>query len=142
MAEIRHLLEINAPSSVVYRALTEQAGLQAWWTPETIATPKVGSVAEFKFGSRYHNKMRVTRLQRDVAVEWECLDGDDEWIGTRFSFRLEERDGCTIVRFTHGNWRDSTDFLASCNYHWGYYMRSLKLFCETGEGTPFENTSP
>jgi hypothetical protein len=36
------------------------------------------------------------------------------------------------------NWREPTDFFASCNYHWGYYLRSLKLLLETGEGTPFK----
>jgi hypothetical protein len=82
--------------------------------------------------------MKVTRLEPDRAVEWQCLDGDDEWIGTTFWFHLEEKDGRTTLRFTHGRWRESTDFLASCNYQWGSYMRSLKRYCETGEGSPFQ----
>jgi len=138
MPEIRHLLHITASASVVYRALTEQSGLQAWWTGETIASPQVGSIAEFSFGERYHNKMRITRLDQDRRVEWQCLDGDREWVGTTFLFDLDASEGRTTVRFTHGNWRESTDFLASCNYHWGYYLRSLKTYCETGLGTPFQ----
>ena len=58
-------------------------------------------------------------------------------IGTTFSFDLEEKDGNTILRFTHGDWKEETDFFASCNYHWGYYMRSLAYYCEKGKGTPF-----
>ena len=23
------------------------------------------------------------------------------------------------------------------NFNWGYYLQSLKLYCETGMGTPF-----
>jgi len=138
MPEIRHLVHINAPVSVVYRAITEQSGLQAWWTAGTIASPQVGSIAEFRFGERYHNKMRVTGLDQDRRVEWQCFHGDPEWIDTTFLFDLDASEGHTILRFTHGNWRESTDFLASCNYHWGYYLHSLKAYCETGVGTPFQ----
>ncbi len=138
MPEIRHRVRIHAARSVVYRAITEQAGLCAWWTPGTIARPEVGSTAEFKFGTRYHNRMEVVRLDPETAVEWECLGGDEEWIGTSFVFDLEGSDDDTLLRFTHGNWRESTDFFASCNYQWGYYLHSLKLYCETGAGTPFQ----
>jgi hypothetical protein len=41
------------------------------------------------------------------------------------------------LRFTHGAWREMTDFFAACNYNWGFYMRSLKAYCETGKGQPF-----
>jgi uncharacterized protein YndB with AHSA1/START domain len=42
----------------------------------------------------------------------------------------------TRPRFTHGGWRAETDFLASCDYHWGHHMRSLKQYCEVGRGEP------
>ena len=32
------------------------------------------------------------------------------------------------------------DGLATCNYHWGFYMRSLKSYCETGKGQPFSQS--
>jgi uncharacterized protein YndB with AHSA1/START domain len=138
MAEIRHMLLIDAPVDVVYRAITEQEGLSAWWTRQTAAEPVVGSIAEFKFGDRYHNKMRIVTLEPRRCVEWECLDGDPEWIGTRLVFDLEKHGDQTLLRFGHTQWREMTDFFASCNYNWGFYMRSLKLYCEQGEGEPFE----
>ena len=137
MAEIKHLVVIDAPVDTVYRAVTEQNGLAGWWTKQTVAEPRVGSIAEFRFGDRYHNKMRVVRLEENERVEWECLVGEDEWVGTTFVFLLEVNGGQTTLRFSHGNWRAMTDFFASCNYHWGFYMHSLKLYCETGEGEPF-----
>ena len=136
MADIRHLVTIDAPVGAVYLALTRQEGLAGWWTTDTVAKPEIGSTAEFRFGERHHNIMRVDGLDLDSRVSWTCLVGDTEWVGTTLEFRLEHRDGATIVRFCHGNWREKTDFFASCNYHWGFYMRSLKLFCETGTGTP------
>jgi uncharacterized protein YndB with AHSA1/START domain len=137
MADIKHLLHLNAPSSKVYQAITEEAGLKSWWTDDTIATPNEGAIIEFNFGDRYHDEMKVVKLEPNQRVEWLCLVGEPEWIDTTFIFDLATNGDKTILRFTHGNWRESTDFFASCNFHWAYYLRSLKLLCETGEGTPF-----
>jgi uncharacterized protein YndB with AHSA1/START domain len=137
MTEIRQYLTIRAPVEKIYRALTEQEGLAGWWTEDTIAKPEVNAIIEFKFGDVYHNKMRITRLEPDRRVEWECIEGDEQWIGTTFSFDLEPENDQVILRFTHGNWEKPTDFFASCNYHWGIYLRSLKHLCETGKGEPY-----
>ena len=138
MVGIRHMLLIDAPVQKVYKALTEQEGLSGWWTTDTVVEPLVGSTAEFKFGDRYRNKMRIRTLETDKTVEWDCLEGDDEWVGTRIRFVLEKQGDQTLLRFFHTDWREMTDFFAVCNYHWGFYMRSLKSFCETGRGEPFE----
>jgi len=140
MPEIRHYLTIQAPVDKVFRAISTQDGLRGWWTDGATAEPKEGTHAEFRFGDRYHNKMLVRRLDSPKRVEWECLMGDEEWMGTTFVFELEPHAEGTAVRFEHGKWRKMTDFFASCNYNWGYYMRSLKLFCETGQGTPFDSS--
>jgi uncharacterized protein YndB with AHSA1/START domain len=140
MFEIKHLLTIDAPIALVYAALTEQEGLAAWWTTETIATPTVGSIASFRFGDRYHDRMRIEALEPNERVEWVCLEGDPEWVATTFTFDLEDREGSTVLRFTHGGWREVTDFFANCNFHWGSYMRSLKAYCETGKGQPFRES--
>ena len=137
MHEIKHLVTIDAPVPVVYMALTEQEGLAGWWTSDTVAKPVVGAIAGFRFGDRYHNTMRIEVLEQDSRVEWTCLDGDPEWVDTTFVFDLESHQGSTVLRFSHSNWREMTDFFAACNYNWGFYMRSLKAYCETGKGTPF-----
>ena len=138
MPNIRHMLAIAAPLETVFKAITEREGLASWWTPETIASPGVGGILEFKFADKYHNKMRVTEFSADRCVEWECLEGDRQWIGTRFRFELEEKDGKTWLHFGQLGWKEESDFFAHCNYWWGYYMHSLKQYCETGAGTPFK----
>ncbi len=137
MAAIKHYLIIDAPPQRVYQAVTEQTGLAAWWTQETVAQPELGAILEFTFGNRYHDKMEVLLLEPGRQVKWRCIEGDAEWVGTELIFDLAEEKGGTVLRFTHGGWVSETDFFANCNYHWGYYMRSLKLYCETGRGTPF-----
>jgi len=138
MAEIRHMLLIDAPADAVYRALTEQEELAGWWTVQALAEPKVDTIADFKFGDRYHTAMRVAMLEPHAKVEWECVAGDEEWIGTRVRFDLEAEGDQTLMRFFHSGWREATDFFASCNYNWGYYLSSLKSYCENGKGTPFQ----
>ena len=137
MPSIKHYLLINAQPEKVYSAITKTGGLKGWWTVEAKTDEKVGGTAEFIFGDRYFNKMKITNLEPDKKLEWECLEGDKEWIGTTFLFDLEEKDESTILRFSHNNWKEDTDFFASCNYNWGYYLKSLKQYCETGKGTPF-----
>jgi uncharacterized protein YndB with AHSA1/START domain len=140
MPEIKHLLHINATADKIYQAITKEEGLKNWWTDQTTATAKEEAVIEFRFGDRYHDKMKVVNLESNKRVEWLCIHGESEWIDTTFVFDLESNGNQTILRFTHGNWRESTDFFASCNYHWGYYLRSLKLLLETGKGTPFQES--
>ena len=138
MADIRHYLRIDASRSAVYRAPTEQEGLRAWWTAQATAKAEPGSIAEFKFGDRYRNEMRIVRLEPDSRVEWECLERDAGWVGTRFIFEIEPQGDQSAQRFCHCDWREATGFFASCNYQWAYYLRSLKTLCETGSGTPLQ----
>jgi uncharacterized protein YndB with AHSA1/START domain len=137
MVAIKQYLLIKSPTGKVYQALTTRDGISNWWTEQTEIGKKVGDMNVFDFGSRYHNEMKITDLQPNKRAEWECIEGDKEWIGTTFIFDLEEKEGDTILRFTHGNWKEETDFFASCNYNWGYYMKSLAKYCEEGKGTPF-----
>lgn len=139
MPSIKHYLVIKSSPEKIYRSLTTKEGVTNWWTAQTEIGNKVGDINTFDFGERYHNKMTILDLQPGKSVEWECFEGDEEWIATKLLFQIEEKDGETILRFTHRDWKEETDFFSSCNYHWGYYMRSLKLFCETGKGTPFQN---
>src|SRR5579862_6433045 len=136
MADIKHYVVIKTLAEKVYRAITEQDGLAGWWTRETIAKAELGFINEFKFGKQYHNKMKVTKLEKNKFVAWECVGGDKEWIGTQLTFELNEKDGKTELMFTQADWASQTLFYANCNYHWGGYMKSLKDYAETGTGKP------
>ncbi len=138
MANIRHHLTIKAPIKKVYEALTLEQGLKGWWTNDTSAKPETGHINHFKFGSEYFNKMKVTELTLPTKVTWECIDGDKEWIGTKLTFELENREGEVLLKFSHLNWAEESDFFGFCNHHWGRYLDSLKSLCETGTGQPYK----
>ena len=136
MIYIKHNVIIRSNPSVVFQAISTKNGIKGWWTIDNQIDPKIGGYAEFIFGNRYHNKMEITEFIKSKKMTWHCLEGDPEWIGTDISFDLEEKDGYTLVRFTHV-WREMTEFYAHCNFQWGKYLVSLKNYCETGNGSPF-----
>ncbi len=138
MYEIFHKLKIRADVSTVYGAITDEKGIAEWWTNTCNAKPVENSIAEFNFGDRYHNKMRITKLEANQRVEWLVVEDHEEWIDTRISFELEKEGEHTILRFKHGDWGEITDFYAHCNYNWAWYLNSLRLYCETGKGKPYQ----
>jgi uncharacterized protein YndB with AHSA1/START domain len=135
MADILHRLAIKTTPEKVYEAVSTQDGIKSWWCKNTIAKPEPGFMNIFTFGE-FRNEMKVSELSPNKKVAWECINSIEEWIGTNISFELEEKNGKTVLRFTHGGWKAATDMFASCNYDWAVFLKSLKSFCETGKGEP------
>lgn len=136
MADILHLLNIKTNSEKVFDAITTREGLSNWWTTATEARPELGSIVTFRFRPSYYNEMKIVNLEKNEKVEWECIKGDPQWIGTKLIFNIESQNNATILRFFHTGWKEATDFFAACNYHWGLYLKSLKTYLETGKGNP------
>jgi len=139
MAKIFQFFMIKAPVATVYKNLTEQAGLAAWWTDKTEAKPEVGAILKFHFGPDYHKEIKVIALEPNKKVEWECLVGDPEWMDTKITFDLEEKDGKTHVHFTHDGWKDYSHLFARCSFDWSGFMRSLRDLSEGKPGQPYKN---
>ncbi len=47
------------------------------------------------------------------------MESGQEWAGTRILFELEGRAEKTLLRFTHADWLEETDYFWSCNTTWG-----------------------
>ncbi|HJT73135.1 MAG TPA: SRPBCC domain-containing protein [Chitinophaga sp.] len=137
MPDIRHKLLIEVPVEKVYDAITTQEGLAGWWTPDTKAEAKQGSIARFQFGSTDFLEMEVDELVPNKWVKWRCTGGAEEWIGSTISFELLPHDKGTILFFHHDGWKDYTTEFATCSYHWALFLRSMKFLCETGKGFPY-----
>lgn len=137
MKSIDHRLFIDASPETVYNALTQQEGLAGWWTPETKATPEVDSIARFAFGPKYFKEMRITKLEPQSKVEWVCVKGYEDWIGTTIKFELEAEGKGTELTLHHEGWKKYTDGVGACSYDWAMFLRSMRLLCETGKGRPY-----
>jgi len=137
MAEINHRVGIAGPAGDIYRALTTDEGLSRWWTTDTSGAGEAGTIIEFRFAGGGPD-FEVVELIPDTLVRWQHSGNvPPAWIGTGITFRLEEGDQQTYVRFVHANWKESSDFMAHCSTKWAVFLLSLKDAIETGAGRPF-----
>jgi uncharacterized protein YndB with AHSA1/START domain len=138
MKQIIHTVAIHAAPATVYQALTTAAGLRQWWSTKVEADERDGGVIRLTFAGDFHPQMRQRRLARDRRVEWVCVTGHENWRDNTFTFALEERDGETLLMFAQDYARELSDEVyGTYNFNWGYYLNSLKQFCEKGVGAPF-----
>jgi uncharacterized protein YndB with AHSA1/START domain len=137
MKEIYHCFWINAHSGKVYRALTSRPGLSGWWTKSSDVDGTAGSTSTFRFSSGAFNKMLITNLEEN-KVEWRCVDGHDEWKGTHITFELRSDGDRTKVCFSHFGFREQSEYVGECSFHWAKYFVSLQKYCEKGHGMPDE----
>jgi uncharacterized protein YndB with AHSA1/START domain len=129
MADILHMVTIKARPENGHAALTEQAGLAGLWTKSVSAEPRVGSVAQFRFGGRGGSDSEIVRLEPNRLVHWVCqahLSGG-EWVGTEVFFDLSTEKDATVVRFSHRRWLEATDFLRYCSMKSVYLGQSEEL---------------
>lgn len=141
MAEIIHRVGIKAGPEKVYWALSTIEELAAWWTADTSGVADVGKTISFQF--RYPNgktiggfDMEVLKQEPFKKVQWKCVKGPEEWIGTDITFDLKHENEFTIVLFGHRNWKESSEFTAHCSTKWAVFLMSLKELIETGKGRP------
>lgn len=158
MASIYNALLIDSSKETVYAAITDQSGLSSWWTPDASTSGQINSIARFSFGPYYYKEMEIKELNPFVSIVWRCTAGADEWIGTEITFELspynrqtflnlhpeiagqmeqQASDKGTFLLLKHEGWDTYSPMFAECSYTWGQFLRSLKLFCETGKGRPW-----
>jgi hypothetical protein len=79
-------------------------------------------------------------LVENETVQWKHSGSmPEEWMGSEILFQLQVQNDQTIVRFSHYNWKETTDFMAHCSTKWAVFLLSLKDALETGNGKPFPN---
>ena len=134
--DIIHGLEIETTPEKLFEALSTDDGIAAWWT-KAKTHGKVGAINEFAFG-RGAVTFRVETLEPGKTVCWSAEQVPPDWNGTRIFFELSEADsGSVALRFRHAGFATMTPLVAFTSYAWAQYLRSLKLFLETGKGEPF-----
>src|ERR1700687_3950286 len=100
MPDILLELTIAAAPDKVFQALTEQPGLEAWWTTHMVAEPKVGSALQaFLRGGQQVIKMQVGTLEPGRKVVWDILERVAGWGGSQFSWDLSPVGNGTKVLF-------------------------------------------
>ncbi len=99
MVDILHRIGTTTTPDPVYDALTTIDGLAGWWTADTTGDAAPGGTIKFRFGPAGGFDMKVLDQRPNERVEWEVIDGPEEWIGTHVTFDLKQQDGYTVVLF-------------------------------------------
>src|SRR5262249_17499015 len=131
MPDILHRVGIQVPADKVFTAINSIDGLAHWWVIETKGDTQVGGVIDFGFC-----QMRVVQALPGQLVQWECIAGPEEWLGTKVSFALQFKEGETFVLFKHADWKEPVEFMHHCSTKWATFLLSLKYWLERSEGRP------
>lgn len=138
MPAIVHETTLAAGPAALRQTLTTERGLASFWTDQVDAEPTVGTVAHFGFGPNREMvfDMRIDAID-DEHVEWTCVGGPDEWMGTtvRWSYRPAE-DGATL-RFEHRGWAREDGGLGSVSYTWALIVERLARCLRDGANDPY-----
>ncbi len=141
MKTIHHVVDIDTPAMNVWAALTDAHGLASWWSTKlNTRKAEVGARLHWTFAGDFNPVMEITTLDESGELVWRCAAGHDPWKDSMFRFQfMGLEDGRTRLRF----WQDyavelDDDSYGIYNFNWGYYLESLRLFCTTGVGKPFQ----
>jgi uncharacterized protein YndB with AHSA1/START domain len=134
-----HQVNVKASPETIFEAISTQDGLSAFWTSDSKAEARVGSVATFGFGGP-SQRMRVDELIPGKLVKWTGLNDFPNWEGTVVTWEIAAGEqGQTSVTFEHGNWPSSVTArdLGSINFTWGMIVDRLREYAERGKPVPY-----
>lgn len=127
MPDIRHRVGISAPQGRVFEMLATKEGLADFWTSQVEGDAEVGGKLNFFFGHPEPAAvMEVTELSPNGRVQWRCIEGVEEWIGTTISFDLTDTNEETVLLFTHADWQEPVEFMHHCSTKWATVLLGLK----------------
>jgi len=139
MKAIIHVSDLATPPEKVFDALTTLSGLAAWWTTKVEGEAGPAGMIDFTFDDDFNPKMQVTGFAARSKLSWTCVAGVEQWRENTFRFELTPHGNGTRLRFRQDYASElSDDDYGSYNYNWGYYLESLRQYCETGTGKPFQ----
>lgn len=129
MPDIKHSIQIEAASRLVHPLVASAGGFSQWWAADVTEDKPSGSVelGFFKRSTVYGVTPILIAAPRQA--HWLCQSGK-EWKGTRLLFDLADQNGKTLLRFTHADWQEETDYLIACTTTWGELMYRIKCTAE------------
>ena len=136
---LMHSVSIDADADKIYEALSTSKGLASFWTADSHAEPKAGSIAKFGFHGPML-EMKVDTLEPRKKVVWSTQGGFPGWDGTTVTWDIKPAtNGSHEVVFNHEGWPADLPpaDLASVNYTWGRVVGRLKKYAETGKPAPY-----
>ena len=138
MANICLSVGTRTDASRILAAINTVEGLRSWWTQGTTGDTAEGGTIAFRFGGNGGLDMRVVK-SAEHQVHWECIQGPDDWLGTRVEFEIQPGAAQSKLMFRHAGWRSENPHFHHCSTKWATFLLSLRDHIESGQGRPFPN---
>ena len=143
---INFKVDIEASPDVIFDAVTTNEGYHGWWTAtcEIDCTP--GHRSAVRFEKEKVTEMMVfetLELVENERLVWRCLENNvfPSWVGTVLFFEISSGPKQSRFNFLQksddADWKNHPDY-PSTKEGWIFFLNSLKDYCETGEGAPWE----
>ncbi len=139
MTDIKEKLLVRGNVDLVFKALTEQAGYNGWWSKDCQIGRKPGDASKLRFnkeGNIVSMEFRVDEVVPGKAVRWTCTGHDmPSWVGTSLRWDLTAEGPRTEVAFVHDGWKG--DAPEPVIQGWRHFLGSLRSWVEVGQGQPW-----
>lgn len=146
MNNYTNTIEVKTTGNKAYKALVHQIPL--WWTEMFEGSSiQVNDVFTIRFGANIYKTMQVKESVPDTKVIWKVensrialpeLKNQKEWIGTTIVWEIEQNNENIQIKVTHLGLNPNIECYDICSNGWVQFLGSLKLFLETGKGTPYK----
>jgi uncharacterized protein YndB with AHSA1/START domain len=130
MPTIRHSISIDTSPERIFPLISSGHGFSKWWAADVTEDVPRNIVTLGFFNRTTVYDLHPARILEPTLAEWECQSGE-EWKGTVLLFDLlAQKEGRTLLRFSHMDWRAETDYFVACTTTWGELMFRLKAAAE------------
>lgn len=135
-------LTVNASLKQTFDAINNVRG---WWSENIEGeTDKLHNEFRYHYQDVHRATMKVVEMVPNEKVVWYVVDNyfkftqdETEWKDTRIVFELIEKEGTTILTFTHQGLIPDYECYQICHDAWTHYIQdSLKNLIITGQGKP------
>lgn len=137
MSSFQTVVKFHSDAPTVYKAITSLEGIKGWWTTDCDVSTEVGGKHSFRFERMLFNSMQVIKLEPSKKIQWKCMEGWQEWLGTEVIFTLTpNKEGGTDLLFEHKGLTPNLKCFKMCSQGWNKTLKSLKDYVDTGKGNP------
>ena len=141
MPTIRHSISIDTSPEKIFALIGSGHGFKKWWAADVSEDVPRNIVTLGFFNRATVYDLHPARILEPTLAEWACQSGE-EWKGTVLLFDLlAQKEGRTLLRFSHMDWRAETDYFVACTTTWGELMFRLKAAAEGKTPGPLFSTA-
>ncbi len=132
----------NKSASETFQAINNVRG---WWSSFLEGnTENLNDEFRYRYKKLHYSTQRLVEVIPNKKVVWHVSDSTlnfvekkNEWDNTTIEFEITERDGVTLVVFTHRGLVPSVECFEACSGGWNHYLhKSLVPLINDGKGNP------